>query len=410
MSYSGQADDTVFDALVIGGGPAGSAAAAALALKGLRTGMIAPPHRPLGPRPDSRTAALFAGSIDFLRNLGVWDELEPVSTPISGIRIVDDTDRLLKAPEALFRASEVGLLAFGWNIPNDPLTDALRRRLATLGVAMLDSAGVTALTIAGDRAVARTAEGAEHAARLVIAADGRHSICRDAAGIGTRTWRYPQSAVTCVFEHTRPHGAISTELHRPAGPFTVVPMPGSSSSLVWVERPEEAERLSKLDEAAFRAAVEARLQGLLGAIGRMGPRGLFPLSGLRPDSFGAKRVALVGESGHVIPPIGAQGLNLGLRDAATIADCAAEAHGAGRDVGGPDVLAAYTRGRSFDVSSRLTAVDLLNRSLLADALPVHALRGLGITALNWVGPLRRLVVREGMQPQSGLPSLMRAAS
>lgn len=405
-------DDLDFDALVVGGGPAGSAAAAALVIKGLRTGVVAPPHRPLGTRPDSRTAALFAGSIDLLRNLGAWERLAPHCTPITGMRILDDTGRTLKVPEALFKAEEVGLPAFGYNIPNDPLTDSLRSRLTELAptATLLDSAGVTALAIDATGATATTAEGRRIRARLVVAADGRRSICRDAAGIRTETWSYPQSAVTCVFTHGRPHGQVSTELHRPAGPLTVVPMPGLASSLVWVERPEEAERLSRLDEASFRAALEARLGGLLGSVRDLSQRGLFKLSGLKPETFAANRVALVGEAGHVIPPIGAQGLNLGLRDAATIADCAADALVAGRDVGADSVTAAYHAARTFDVSSRLNAVDLLNRSLIADLLPVHLVRGLGVAALNWIGPLRRMVVREGMQPQRGLPSLMRAAS
>lgn len=400
-----------FPALVVGGGPAGLAAAAALAAKGVRTAIVAPPHRPLGNRPDTRTAALFGGSIDLLRNLGVWGALEPVSTPITGIRIVDDTARLLRAPEALFMADEIGLPAFGFNVPNEPLTAELQALVQTAGPGLtaIESAGVASLSIEADRAVARTVEGLELTANLVAAADGRKSLCREAAGIGTQTWTYPQSAVTAVFSHSRPHRQISTELHRPAGPFTVVPMPGLSSSLVWVEQPAEAERLAQLDDAGIRAAISDRLQGLLGSISDIGPRGLFPLSGLRPNIFGSNRVALVGEAGHVIPPIGAQGLNLGLRDAATIADCAAEAARAGRDVGGSEVMSAYSRARNVDVTSRLYTVDLLNRSLISDMLVVHAARGLGLAALNWLPPLRRMVVREGMQPSRGMPSLMRSA-
>lgn len=400
-----------FPALVVGGGPAGLAAAAALAAKGVQTAIVAPPHRPLGNRPDTRTAALFGGSIDLLRNLGVWGALETVSTPITGIRIVDDTARLLRAPEALFMADEIGLPAFGFNVPNEPLTAELQARVhaAGPGLTVIESAGVASLSIETERALARTVEGLELTADLVAAADGRKSLCREAAGIGTQTWTYPQSAVTAVFNHSRPHRQISTELHRPAGPFTVVPMPGLSSSLVWVEQPAEAERLAQLDDAGIRAAISERLQGLLGSIGDIGPRGLFPLSGLRPNVFGSNRVALVGEAGHVIPPIGAQGLNLGLRDAATIADCAAEAVRAGRDVGGSEVLSAYSRARNVDVTSRLYTVDLLNRSLISDMLVVHAVRGLGLAALNWLPPLRRMVVREGMQPSRGMPSLMRPA-
>jgi 2-octaprenyl-6-methoxyphenol hydroxylase len=216
--------------------------------------------------------------------------------------------------------------------------------------------------------------------------------------------------VACTFAHQRPHGGVSTEFHRPAGPFTVVPSPGCTSSLVWVERPEVAKELAALDETAFRQALELRLQGMLGAAGDIGPRAVFPLTGMAAQAAGRNRVALVGEAVHVIPPIGAQGLNLGLRDAACIADCVADALTAGADIATPAVLDAYGRMRRTDIASRIWTVDLLNRSLLSRAAPVQALRGIGLHILKNIGPLRRLAMREGLGPSFIAPRLMQSAT
>lgn len=396
------------DVAVVGGGPAGLAAALSLAGLGFKVALAAPPHRPAGPGPDRRTAALFTGSMALLRNLGVWDVLRPVCEPITAIRLIDGRDAFFKAPEVLFTAAEAGLDAFGYNVPNEELAEALaaKTRQTATGITVIDTAGVTAVQPAADAVTLTTREGHTFKARLVAAADGRNSICRHAAAITTKSWTYPQSAVACWFSHSRPHRGVSTEFHRPNGPFTVVPMPGNASSLVWVESPEEAERLAALSDAALRQTLELRLQGLLGSVGDISPRKVFPLSGLTADPFAQNRVALIGEAGHVIPPIGAQGLNLGLRDAAWLAECAAEARDAGRDIGGADTLRRFSDARSPDINQRIWAVDLLNRSLLSGLLPVHLARGLGLFALKSAGPLRRFVVREGLQPSGAMPRLM----
>ena len=407
-----------FPAAVIGGGPAGLAAALALARSGVDTVLVASPPRgflvgaldahPASAPPDTRTAALFAGSVQFLVNLGVWADVAPRSAAITAIRIVDDTGGLLRAPETSFTASDAGRETFGINVPNQALTAALWAAVAAEPrITLYSGAMLEQLTPGSEAARLRLTDGREIAARLVVAADGRNSICRTAAGIETRTWDYEQCAIACTFDHSRPHHDISTELHRPAGPLTTVPMPGRQSSLVWVERPDEAKRLKALPEDDFRSELEGRLQGLLGAIGNIGPRSLFPLSGLTAKPFGQRRVALVGEAGHVIPPIGAQGLNLGLRDAATIADGAAMAVREGRDPGSDDVLAAYSAARMADVTSRVWTVDVLNRSLLSGFVPVQLARGAGLTALKMLGPLRRALVREGLQPSGAIPHLMR---
>jgi 2-octaprenyl-6-methoxyphenol hydroxylase len=399
-------NDVAFDAGVVGAGPAGLAAALCLARSGLRVAVVgAAPARA-----DNRTAALFTGSVQLLRNLGAWPLLEESAEPIVAIRIVDDMGGLLRAPECLFTAAEVGLEAFGYNIPNQALVSALRLRIAAAGsgVSLIEAGSVAHVEIGSEDARLGLPGRPSVCVQLVVGADGRNSLCRTAAGIGTHAWSYDQSALTCAFAHQRPHAGISTEFHRQAGPFTVVPSPACSSSLVWVERPAAANRLAGLDDEAFRGALETHLQGLLGTVGELGPRSVFPLSGLTAEVAGKNRVALVGEAAHVVPPIGAQGLNLGLRDAAMLADCAADALAAARDIGGAQTLEAYSRSRKADIASRAWSIDLLNRSLLSGFMPVQLARGFGLHALKAVGPLRRFAIREGLEPSFIAPRLMQA--
>lgn len=397
-------DNQKFEVVLVGGGPAGLVAALALARLGFATALVTR-ESASGGRADNRTAALFTGSITLLRNLGVWDGIAAVSAPIGAIRILDDTGALLKAPEVEFTAAEIGLDTFGFNVPNSPLVDALLGVARRLPIAVIEAA-VSSVVIASDSVDLALDTGQRLSARLVVGADGRKSLCRQAAGIPTDTWSYDQAAVTTSFTHQRPHRGVSTEFHRPAGPFTTVPLPGNASSLVWVERPEVAERLSGLDTEAFRDTLEQRLQGLLGPIGEVAPRARFPLSGLTARVFAQSRVALVGEAGHVVPPIGAQGLNLGLRDAAWLADSLADGRAKGRDCGDPVTLARYTAARRLDVAARIWTIDILNRSLLSSLLPVHLARGLGLHALKALTPLRQLVVREGLAPSGATPRLM----
>lgn len=355
-----------------------------------------------------RTAALFAGSIELLCTLGAWPDCAPASAPIGGIRLIDDTGGLLRAPEVLFKAADSGREAFGWNVPNTALVAALQAAVARdTQIRRVPTASVSQLTIMPEGVRAQLADGPDLEARLVVAADGRNSLCRAAAQIGTRDWSYPQSAIVTRFAHSRPHQGISTELHRRAGPLTVVPLPGAASSLVWVEETGVAAELAGRPDDAFRAALETRLQGLLGSLHDLAPRAVVPLTGLTAERMASRRVVLVGEAAHVMPPIGAQGLNLGLRDVATLADCVADAEARGADPGGPDCLAAYEAARTRDVASRTLAVDLLNRSLLLDQLPVDLLRGLGLHLVNAIPPLRQAVVSLGLQPPGEPPRLMR---
>ncbi|MDX2289577.1 MAG: FAD-dependent monooxygenase [Hyphomicrobiaceae bacterium] len=409
MDVSPQSDAPTHDCLVIGGGPVGLIAAVALAAQDLNVGLIAQAHRPAGARPDTRTAALFEASIAILETIGAWGGLADACAPLAGIRLVDDTGGILKAPEVVFRAAELDLPAFGYNVPQAALIEALRQCASRVSdhLEFIDGDGAQAVRPEPDLVCVELAGGRRVTARLVVAADGRRSLTRAAAGIAVDEHVYGQSAVTCIFDHSRPHGGISTELHRRAGPLTVVPMPGQRSSLVWVERADVATRLARLDDEAFRRALGANLQGLLGAITGPSPRAVFPLSSMTARSMGKNRIALVGEAGHVMPPIGAQGLNLSMRDVATLVDLVVDAQAAGHDIGAAALLASYDAARRGDVATRTRAVDALNRSLLSDVLPVHLMRGAGLLAANASGPLRRMIMRVGLKPSGPVPRLMR---
>ena len=243
-----------------------------------------------------------------------------------------------------------------------------------------------------------TGKGEHLAARLVVGADGRQSPSRQAAGIEISRRDLHQSALTFNIAHSRSHNNVSTEFHTPQGPCVFVPLPGNRCSVVWVSAAREAERLMSLSDDELSEAAERQSHSILGRVQVEAGRNLFALTIERPAQFASHRVALVGESAHVVPPIGAQGLNMGLRDAADIADIAGNAISLGEDPGSPAVLARYQSARRADVASRLIAIDVANRSLLSDFLPMQSLRAAGMHLLGSFGPLRRLAMREGLAP------------
>lgn len=388
------------DVAVIGGGPAGLVCAIALAAAGVETVLVAP-HA----APDHRTTALLSGSVAALETLGVWSACLPQAAALRKIRMIDDTARLLRAPEVTFAADEIGLDAFGYNIENRHLVAALEAHAVERHVPRV---AAPALVIeSDDTGVTVEYAGGALRARLIIGADGSRSLCRAAAGINTRRRAYEQTALTLNLEHARPHYNISTEFHTESGPFTLVPLPGRRSSLVCVLAPADAERLAALADELLADEIERRAHSLLGRLRTEPGRGLFPLAVETAEAIARRRIALVGEAAHVVPPIGAQGLNLGLRDAAAIAEITADARRDGLDAGVPGVLARYEATRRADIMSRTVAVDLLNRSLLAGFVPLHALRGLSLYLADRIGPLRRALMREGVLPAVSQPRLMR---
>lgn len=404
MSDFGQS----FDVAVVGAGPAGVAAALALAHIGARVALIGPePSKVDTSRPETRTAALLTSSVDFLKRLDVWDALQPHAAPLRVIRIVDDSKSIVRSPDTAFDASELGLDAFGYNVANTMLLTALYARAQTVLPAVL-STTVTGIKIDAREARLALADDTTITAQLVAGADGRRSVARAAAKIETKEWRYDQGAIATSFRHTEPHDGVSTEVHREHGSVTAVPTPDPhTSSLIWVGTTAEIETLMDCDSVAFANALQGRLGDALGHVSDIGARAQFPVAGLSAARLAQNRTALIGEAAHILPPIGAQGLNLGLRDAAALADCVADARRRGHDPGGQAVLSAYTRARGLDVLSRTVGVDLLNRSLLSSLVPVQAARGLIMHGLNALPSLRRMVMRVGLAPPVDLPSLMR---
>jgi 2-octaprenyl-6-methoxyphenol hydroxylase len=384
--------------LVAGSGPAGLIAALGFAEAGFAV-TLAGPEVTSG---DGRTTALMNPALKVLDRLGVLDQLRPEAAPLKVMRIVDATRRLIRSPTVTFRASEIGEEQFGLNLPNKVLIPVLAKAASAHAGIEWRRSMVGSWRLDADQAHAALADGSEISAALAVAADGRLSPAREAAGIRASARPYPQSALVLNFAHRGEHGFVSTEFHTETGPFTQVPLPGKRSSLVWVVKPETAEELASLDDATLSARVEEQMQSMLGRVSVEPGRQVYPLSAASPGRFAQNRVALVGEAAHVFPPIGAQGLNLGIRDIDDLIGIASENRD---DPGSRKCLAAYDTRRRPDILARSSAVNLLNMSLLSDMLPAQLARSAGLNILGSFAPLRAFFMREGLRPGSGFGAL-----
>lgn len=384
--------------LVAGTGPAGLIAALAMAKAGFSVDLVGPAVN----GNDRRTTALMVPALKYLDSLGVLATLEPNGAPLRAMRIVDATSRLIRSPIVTFHASEIGEPYFGLNIPNRYLNEALEGAVSDHPDIVWHQTLVKRWHLEPNRVHALLTDGTEIDAALAVAADGRSSPAREAAEISTTTHPYPQAALVLNFAHSREHGFTSTEFHTETGPFTQVPLPGNRSSLVWVVRPETADELAALDDETLSIRAEERMQSMLGRVTVEPRRQIYPLSAILPRSFAQNRIALVGEAAHVFPPIGAQGLNLGIRDVQQLVDVAIANRA---DPGAPSALSAYDRQRRPDILARSGAVGLLNQSLLSNLLPAQMLRSLGLSMLGGFAPLRAFFMREGLKPGSGFSAL-----
>jgi len=390
------------DILISGGGVAGLTAAAAFGSAGFSV-LCVDPTPPVTDEAadgaDLRTTAILQPSLPVLQAAGLWERLAPHAAALQIMRIidaggVDPEPRLVKN----FDAADISDGPFGWNLPNWLLRREMVARLAELpNVDFRPGVATLGLLTRETEALVTLSDGTRVSARLAIAADGRASTLRQALGIPVTTLRYGQKALAFAVTHPVPHGNVSTEIHRSGGPFTLVPLPDRNglpaSAVVWMEAGPEALRLSTLPVPEFEAAMNLRSCQVLGPLALVSKRMVWPIISQRADRMVGQRVALMAEAAHVVPPIGAQGLNMSLADL----DCLMELATANPDqLGDAAMLATYQRRRETDVVTRVTGIDLLNRASMVGGQALRDLRAGALDALYSFGPLRKTLMRTGM--------------
>lgn len=397
---------TPVDVLIIGGGIAGLTLACALGGAGVTVVLVEPqaPEHLTSAAFDGRTTAVAAGSRAVLAAIGVWQGMAAEAQPILDIRVSDGRSPLFLH----YDHREVGAAALGYIIENRAIRRALLDRLDGLpGVTLTTGRQVTRLE--RDAALARATldDGQVVAARLAVAADGRNSPTRRAAGIGTDAWRYGQTGIVCTVHHEFDHRGVAQEHFLPVGPFAILPMTGRRSSIVWTEREDLAPDLLALDEADFLAELELRFGDYLGRLEVVGPRFSYPLGLMNARRYCAPRLALAADAAHVIHPIAGQGLNIGWRDVAALAEVVIDALRLGGDPGSDVTLRRYERWRRVDNAMMLAATDALNRLFSNDIVPVRLARDAGLAAVNRLPALKRLFMRHAMGVLGDLPRLVR---
>lgn len=390
------------DILISGGGIAGLTAAAAFATHGFSV-ICADPAPPVTERDaqgsDLRTTAFLQPAQQLLDRCGIWTRLAEHAAPLQVMRIVDaggarPEPRVVKD----FNAADISGQPFGWNLPNWLLRRELIARLAELPNADLRfGTGTTSLFTRTDGARVGLSDGSQVTARLVVACDGRNSPMREAGGIPVKTTRYGQKALAFAVTHPVPHDNVSTEVHRSGGPFTLVPLPDyhgqPSSAVVWMERGPRAQELLNLPAEAFETAMTRRSCGLFGDLKLASRRTIWPIISQSAQRLNGERLALMAEAAHVVPPIGAQGLNMSLGDLSCLLELA-QARPEG--LGDAQMLADYHKARHNEILLRVKGIDLLNRTSMLAPRPLRDLRALGLNALYSLAPVRKTLMQMGL--------------
>lgn len=378
------------DIAVIGGGLAGMAAAYVAAATGAETVHFAPK----GPA-DRRTSALMQPTIDFLQQSGLVEDPAEIAEPLTKIRIIDATRRLLRAPETLFDSREANLEAFGWNFPNATLLEHMAKKVASLSNLTTLAMPLEKIEQQDEGFLLTTTDGTSVLARHVVGADGKKSRIRDFAKITTREHKFSQSALVCDLDMERPLNGESVEFHYENGPFTLVPAGENRANLVWIDT--EAALSDALQTSAddFAALLTTKSMRLFGNITPTTKAIVFPLSSLTVSAAGSRGVTLVGEAAHAFPPIGAQGLNLGLRDVADLAQALKSVDRSSASWS-EEISEIYARSRAADLAKTGTMVDALFKSLITDFLPTQGVRAVGLWSLKLLPSLRRKAFGFGM--------------
>ena len=390
------------DILISGGGVAGLTAACALGAAGFRVICVdpAPPVTESDAEgADLRTTAFLQPSIPVLEAAGLWSRLEPHAAALQVMRIIDAGG---PEPEARltkdFDAADISDAPFGWNLPNWLLRREMVARIAELpNVSFRPGTGFARMLPRETEALTTLTDGTQVAAKLVIGADGRTSPVREALGIAAKTIRYGQKALAFAVAHDLPHNNVSTEVHRKGGPFTLVPLPDRdgrpASAVVWMETGPEIARLAALPVPAFEAEMTARSSGILGPLTLLTRRSVWPIISQIADRLSGPRSVLIAEAAHVVPPIGAQGLNMSLADLAALLDLV-EKHR--DDPGEPSVTDTFHRSRHLEVQARVTGIDLLNRASMAGSPLLRDLRARALDTLYSARPVRQMLMRAGL--------------
>ena len=393
---------------IVGGGLVGKVAALELASQLGDAGMTIALVASDPASADKRTTAMLMPAIEMLQRLDLWTDIAPLTAPLQTMRLIDGSNRLIRAPMVDFHSSEIDLPAFGYNVPNADMLRALDDAIEASDRITWYRQTASVTQLGGETAEVGLSDGRFIDCQLIVAADGQNSVCREAAGIKANSWAYPQTAIVLNFKHDLPHGGVSAEFHTETGPFTQVPLPGTKeaknrSSLVWLVEPLAADKLATTNLDELSTIIEEKLQSSYGKVQVENPPVAIPMRGMTAERFGANRVALIGESAHLFPPIGAQGFNLVMRDLRDLVSILAKAPS---DPGAANVINAYDRKRQADVKARTAGVDMMNRSLLTDFLPIQFARSVGLSALGSISPLRKLAMYQGLGMEQKMASVV----
>ena len=399
------------DVLIVGGGMTGMTLGCALAGAGVPVMVLdrSLPEALVAAEYDGRASAIAYASAMAYRGIGLWPLLEPYTSPIDDIRVADGHPLRGISPLFLhYDHRDIGDAPFGYIIENRRIREALSAFAATLpNFNLIAPVELDHLERDSHRVEARLSDGRTIRAGLAIAADGRFSQTRKDAGIPVTSFRYRQTAIVCTVRHERAHEGVAVELFLPGGPFAMLPMTDNRCNVVWTERADLAPAYLALDDAQFMEELRRRFGGWLGEIELTGPRFSYPLGVLHAARYTDERLVLVGDAAHAIHPIAGQGLNLGLRDVAALAELIVDSHRLGLDLAGPQVLERYERWRRVDNMLLTVVTDGLNRLFSNDIAPIRLARDLGLAGVNRVPPVKRFLMRHAMGVVGDLPRLVR---
>ena len=403
--------DIAADILIVGGGMVGATLGITLSRAGLKVALAdrLAAEADTAKGYDSRASAIANGSANVLKGIGVWPYLEANASPIWDIRVADGHPLRGISPLFLhYDHSDVGENPLGYIIENCSIREALRLVASNCDtLKLLESANVVSAQRGPFGVFAETESGIRLSASLLIAADGRGSQIRSKAGIKTRIKMYDQKSIVCNVHHERGHAGTAVELFLPGGPFAMLPMTKNRCNVVWTERIDLVDHYIALPEELFLKELSQRFGGWLGKIDLVSSRHVYPLGMLHAERYTGQRLALVGDAAHAIHPIAGQGLNLGLRDVAALAELIVDTSRVGGDVGSKNVLGRYERWRRFDAFVLIAVTDSLNRLFSNDIGPLRFSRDMGLALVDKLPLVKKFLMRHAMGQIGKLPRLVR---